>query len=953
MKLNDLIEALAGEIELMKPHLDESLEQLATLGFEDNAFIDAMDQYSGQVQRMGEAAEMAGFPGLQAVCTHVLDNTLLLASQTAEERKETVEFLHNWPDRMVYYLRHTEDPSAAAGLVDMLCRAPSPMEEEQALKVTYQLGVMPAQLKGPAAGGAENLRPLLAHPEDVALVLPEDVDPKVIEGFLQEAPGQAAHLIRLIRSIVAGSGDGSDLTAAKRVAHTLKGSGAIIGLKGLVSLGHNLEDILEYFELHQEDNKVGKTVGDILLDGAYCLEQMVNYVNGSDEYPQQAQSVLQGILDLANLIDRGDDLSQLVRRAPAGGGAQMPVPAVSTSPVPGIKAVGGVDQGTAATLRVNLKLIEELFRISGEVSVTSAAMEASLKKLGLQARELVRQNLRVQRRLMELENLVDIRALTMMRARNRRAEDTEFDPLEMDQYSELHSTTHALAEETGDLRVLTHALEGTISSVSAIQSRQQIFSRDLQHLVNGTRMTEVGVLETRLQRNVRTTAKATGKEAVLELKGGDTLIDSDVLNKLAEPLLHLLRNAVDHGLESPEDRIACGKPPAGHITLSFALQGQQIALRCSDDGRGLDYDAIAKRGVEKGLIPARHTDISEEELARLILAPGFSTNTEVTEISGRGVGLDVVHEWVSDRHGTMQVFSRPGEGCTFELHFAASLSTVYSIIVGLGEHRYALPSISVSQAVPRGAGSFDRLGGQLFYRQGEKAMVALFMADLVGLPLDPEKPLNDYDVIIVHLADKTRALLVDSLVDARELLVVYPGRFGRHARGVAGLSILGDGSVAVDIDVPQLLAGAVRKTQAPVRQDAGAEQAAQRQGRKSVLVVDDALTVRNSLQELLTDAGFDTGTAKDGMEAVSMLDTLKPDIVLTDLEMPNMNGIELTSYIRNKEETKNLPVIMITSRSLEKHRALADSAGVNQYITKPYNDNDLLKVINRALATAA
>ena len=216
-------------------------------------------------------------------------------------------------------------------------------------------------------------------------MLPEDVDPKVIEGFLQEAPGQAAHLIRLIRSIVAGSGDGSDLTAAKRVAHTLKGSGAIIGLKGLVSLGHNLEDILEYFELHQEDNKVGKTVGDILLDGAYCLEQMVNYVNGSDEYPQQAQSVLQGILDLANLIDRGDDLSQLVRRAPADGGAQLPVPAVSTSPVPGIKAAGGVDQGTAATLRVNLKLIEELFRVSGEVSVTSAAMEASLKKLGLQS----------------------------------------------------------------------------------------------------------------------------------------------------------------------------------------------------------------------------------------------------------------------------------------------------------------------------------------------------------------------------------------------------------------------------------------------------------------------------------------------------------------------------------------------------------------------------------------
>lgn len=953
MKLNDLIEALAGEIELSMPHMNECLDKLAVSEAEEQDFLDAMDQYSGQVQRMGEAAEMAGFPGLQAVCNHVLDNTLLLATQDPVERGPSIEFLRKWPDLMVFYLRNTDDPSSAAGLMDMLHHAPMPMDEEQMLKIMHMLGSMPAQLKGPAASGEEHLRPLLARPEDVALEVPEDVDQKVLEGFFQEAPDQATYLVKLIRNLTSAEGDSSDIIAAKRVAHTLKGSGAIIGLRGLVSLGHNMEDILEYFERH-EGEQIAQTVGEILLDGAFCLEQMVNFLCGSDEYPQQAQAVFQNVLDVANLIDRGEDLSDMVRRVTTVEGAAPAAPRAAHARAPQ-QPQHGVDTATtpAATLRVNLRLVEELFRVSGEVSVTSAAMEAGMKGLADQARELVRQNLRVQRRLMELENLVDVRALTMMRAKSRRDEDAAFDPLEMDQYSELHSTTHALVEESSDLRALAQQLEADISSVSAIQSRQQVFSRDLQHLVNGTRMTEVGVLESRLQRNVRTTAQTTGKEVELQLVGGDTLIDSDVLNKLAEPLLHLLRNAVDHGIEPPDQREAVGKDPVGHITLSFAVQGQQISLRCTDDGKGLDYEAIRRRGEERGLI-APNAQLGEDDLAQLIMMPGFSTKDEVSEVSGRGVGMDVVHEWVTSKHGTVHVSSVPGEGMTIELRFAASLSTVYSMIVGVGENRYALPSVNVVQAISRGSGGFEHVGEQLVFTYENNAMLAQTLAELVGLPVDPEKPLASYDVIVVRFAEKIRAVLVDNLLDARDLLVIYPGRFGRHARGVAGLSILGDGSVAVDIDVPQLFSAGTRRVAQPVMTDSDTpdEMNEERAHRKSVLVVDDALTVRNSLQELLEDAGFRIGTAKDGMEAVNMLDSFKPDMILTDLEMPNMNGIELTNYVRNHDETRNMPVIMITSRSLEKHRALADNAGVSHYITKPYNDSDLISTINKTFAAA-
>lgn len=946
MKLYDLIEALAAEIELVQPQLDRALEDLARLESEDPAFMDALDQYSGQAQRMGEAADMAGFPGLQAVCDHVLENTLLLAAFSGEEREPVFDFLRKWPQLMVHYLRNMEDPSTAAGLVDHLLEAPSPLDEEQGLKIMHRLGAMPEQLKL-SPTGADHARALLAKPEDVNLQVPKDADQTVIDGFLQEAPNQAAYLVSLAQNMVSGEGDSSDIIAAKRVAHTLKGSGAIIGLRGLTSLGHHLEDILEYFELHQ-GGKVSGAAAEVLLDAAYCLEQMVGYIAGNDEYPTQAQGVLQSVLDVANLIDRGESLDALVGRV----SAPQAVPErtdVLSAKQPNIQETAVTP---ASNLRVSLQLVEELFRVSGEISVASSAMEASMKALATQSREVADQNLRVHRRLMELENLVNIRALTMMRARTRRSEDAVFDPLEMDQYSELHSTTHALTEEFSDLRMLSQKFEDDVAGLVATQSRQQLLSRDLQHLVSGTRMTEVGVLESRLQRNVRSTAQATGKEAVLELVGGNTLIDSDVLNKLAEPLLHLLRNAVDHGLESPEVRVAHGKPAAGRIVLSFALQGQQISLRCQDDGRGLDYAAIAKRAVERKLIPADH-QMSDNELAQLILASGFSTRDEVSEVSGRGVGLDVVHEWVTGKHGTIQVSSQTGQGCTIELRFAASLSTVYSLIVAVGTNRFALPAIHVEQAVPRGSGHFDKMGERLLFRHGKQVVLAMYLADLVGLPLDQEKPLEQYDAIIIRLGDKTRAVLVDELMDARDLLVINPGRFGRHARGVAGLSILGDGSVAVNIDLQQLFSDSPRAVQQSSIEQRRAEAAAtteRRPQRVSVLVVDDALSVRNSLQQLLEDAGFHTETARDGMEAVHLIDDFKPNIVLTDLEMPNMNGIELTSYLRNKEETKSMPVIMITSRSLEKHRQLANDAGVNHYITKPYNDSELLKTVNHFLA---
>jgi chemotaxis protein histidine kinase CheA/CheY-like chemotaxis protein len=932
MKLKDLIEALAAEIERTEPQLEAALRELASREADDPAFFDAYEQYSGQAQRMGEAAELAGFPGLQAVCAHVVQNCLLLLATPSAEREPLLAFLRGWPPLMVWYLRNISDPSAAVGLIDHLGCAPDSLPEEESLKVMHMLGAMPLQL---AQGGAEDdaaPRPVVATPEDVALQMPQDVDEKLLEGFRHEAPEQARQLVALARNMAAGEGDSSDIIAARRLAHTLKGSAAIIGLRGLASLGHHLEDILDHFE--QGASRVARTVAEALLDAAFCLEQMVGYVMGADEYPQQAQRVLQNVLDLANRIDRGESLDSVVLRE-----AESPPVAAATAG-PSLAAMA-----SGAAMRVSVKRIDELFRVSGELSVHSAAMEARIRGLVESSRELLAQNLRVQKRLFELETLVDVRSLATLRGRSGHARGEGFDPLELDQYSELHSTSHALMEEAADARALALRQEEEIALLGALQAQQQRLGKDMQHLVSGTRMTEVSVLESRLHRNVRTTCQATAKQAELVLEGRDTLIDADVLNRLAEPLLHLLRNAVDHGIETPAVRQAANKPPAGRILLSFSQQGQQVVLRCQDDGRGLDLLAIQRRAVERGLL-SEERPMSDEEIARLVLLPGFSTRNTVSEVSGRGVGLDVVNDWVQAMNGTIRVASEPGLGCTIELRFAASLTTVQSLVVEVGGQRFALPSVHVAQAVPRGVGEFETLGEQLVYRHDKHAYPVHHLADAAGLPRDLGRTLQDHDAVLVNVGERTHALAVDRLVDARELLVKAPGRYARHVRGVAGLSILGDGSVAVHLDLPQLLAGGVRA--ATVRSVAAAEPA-QRE-LPGVLIVDDALSVRTSLRQLVQDAGFRAEAARDGLEAIDALRAFKPRIVLTDLEMPNMNGVELTSHLRGREDMKDVPIIMITSRSQDKHRRMAEQAGVDAYFTKPYNDGDLLQTIRRAMA---
>lgn len=947
MNLSELIEALAGEVDLVAGELAQLLATLLTVDETEPAFLDALDGYNGQVERLGAAAEVAGFGGLMQVCACVGENAMAAAASPQEERERFRPFLAGWPPLVVNYLRNLSDPSTAAGLVDHLKQAPLPLDEPAALKLMHMLGATPQSDLALEAGGSA--RPIVATAEDVELLMPEEVEPALLEGFVHEAPGQTAELSERTRRLLAGEGDSTDIAVAKRIAHTLKGSASIIGIRGITTIAHHTEDIFEYLERHEA--AIPPAVAEALLEAAYCLEQMIGYLLADDERPGNAQAVLQAVLDVANRLDRGEAFDTAPLPRPR---VEPVVLAAAAAPVVSLSAGGaalsrGAPTTPTSALRVPVPVVDELFRVSGEMSVRMAAMETRLKEAMRRSRELMEQNLRLQKRLFELETLVDVRALTMMRARGQRPEQAgsgpAFDPLEFDQYNELHSTTHALIEEAADARAMGTRLEDEIAQLQASQLRQQRLTSDLQRLVTSTRMTAVGVLVPRLQRNVRATCQATGKQAELIVEGTDIQIDGDVLNRLADPLLHILRNAVDHGIEPPEDRQAAGKPTIGTVRLRFERQGQQAVVRCSDDGSGLDLAAVHMRALERGLIQAGQ-ELSDDELAHLVFLPGFSTREAVTEISGRGVGLDVVRDWAQSMNGSVRIDSRPGQGSTITLRFQALLTTTHALIVEAAGQRLALPSVTVVQAVARGLGEFELTAGELLFRLGRQTYPALRVAIAAGLA-DDDKPIADHDVVLVRIDDSVRALAVDRLVDARDLLIKDAGRFARHLGGVGGLSILGDGTVAVMLDLPQLLAAArgEHRPRAAAGHDAQLEAA-----NPGVLIVDDSLSVRNSLSQLMADAGYRVHTARDGVDAVEALRSFTPDIVLTDLEMPNMNGLELTAHIRNRDDLRQVPVLMITSRSQEKHRRQAAQAGVDHYFTKPYTDTDLLNRVRQSLA---
>lgn len=929
---SEMITMLNKEFALMTEQIGEDLAAAVSKHFSAQEKRVALTNYTELIERLGMAAESVGLVALSNVFAKFKQLLVEISTEVSAAQQTLLEQL---PGRVSAYLAWPNDSSSCAALIDLLADTAwsSPIAaDEVAMWIRALSNVQLLE-------GAENKveRQSEAAAEDVSLALPDDINAELLDGLLQELPMQTAAFTAAIERISAGLGTASDISRAMRAAHTLKGAANTVGVRGIANLTHHLEDIL--VALSEEGVMPDQELAAMLVNAGDCLEAMSEALMGVGPTPEQARDVFQSVLDFANRIDR-DGVNSVASSVLST--VEQDV-AQSESVNKKVSAQDAVPHESGQGLRVSAPVVDELLRLAGETLISNSQIQDRLRQTVKQAEAMQQQQKLVGQLVAELENLVDIRGIAAPQEKSRDKDD--FDPLEFDNFSELHTVTRRLIEASSDSQQIMNQVNEQFTTLGDLLEVQQRLQMANQHAVIRTRLVPVSSISSRLQRSVRQTCRLLDKQVELVITGDTTNIDSNVLTDLMDPLMHILRNAVDHGIDDPEARIAAGKSPTGRIELSFAREGNSIVVRCKDDGAGLDYEAIRRIAESKGMIPPERNP-SPEELARLILVNGFSTRDETTQVSGRGIGMDVVYNRVLQMKGTLALNSSRGLGLAVELRLPATLLSAHTLIVRHGEKLLAVSSRGVEDIHYITLEQIEKIGTQPVYRTGNAVHSLVKLETLLALPGDRrEADRLGFPVLLTRMDDGAlTAVLVQEVIDGREVVLKNFGRYVPKIQGSIGAVILGDGSVAPVIDLVELLRVPVRHmlTEDATGQSGSAEQHNESPELRTALVVDDSLTARRAAAKVMKDAGYAVRTAIDGLEAVTILQNFVPDVMLVDMEMPRMNGLELTAHVRNAERTKNIPVIMITSRSTEKHRQQGKAAGVDVYLTKPFSDEVLL-----------
>jgi chemosensory pili system protein ChpA (sensor histidine kinase/response regulator) len=653
-------------------------------------------------------------------------------------------------------------------------------------------------------------------------------------------------------------------------------------------------------------------------------------------------------------------------RVPAPAAAAPPArpPAAERPPEPASEDVPSLELSSAPILpgreaapaervemaRVDADLLDTMLNNAGEVSIFRARLDQQVNSIDFNLAELARTVTRLKEQLRGLE--IETEAQVLHRHHDADPRRTDFDPLELDRYSVLQQFSRALAETSSDVASIQGLLETLTREAQSLLTQQSRVITELQNSLMRTRMVPFQRHVQRLTRLVRQAANDTGKRAELSVQGAAAELDRQMLERMVAPLEHMLRNSVVHGIETPDRRSLLGKPDVGRISISLERDGAEIVIVVADDGAGINVKLIREKAIALGLADP-HAKLTDEEAVQLILEPGFSTAGHLTQAAGRGVGMDVVATEVKKLGGGLFIDSTYGKGSRFTIRLPFTLAISQALIVRVGEEAYALPLATVEGVVrlPRNivarhlgkdAPPFE-YGGQKYRFQHLGSFVGL------GATRLPETDVS-MSVVLIRAGEHSTALVTDELVGSREIVVKSLGPQISAIRGIAGATILGDGRVVLILDMGSLVRSEWRARAAEtIVTD-------QRDRRTFALVVDDSITVRRVTQRLLERNGMRVLTAKDGVDAVSLMQENLPDIILLDIEMPRMDGYEVAAHVRNDPRLKHIPIVMITSRVSEKHRARAIELGVDDYLGKPYQESQLLDAIeplvNRRSAVA-
>jgi chemosensory pili system protein ChpA (sensor histidine kinase/response regulator) len=833
------------------------------------------------------------------------------------------------------------------------------------------------------AAQAEASEPPADEPAAYSYVdrLPEDaeVGDEVLEFFVPEAE---EHLQTVTECLLAleGSPNLEEINRLFRSMHTIKGSAAQVGLHRLSAVAHRVEDLIG--QLRDGALHPSAEIVDICLESVDVLKKFLHRQWAGDLEMRAAVDPL--LARIAEYVPEGaaETVSEGAAAANADSGASE-----AAAPTAAAKRTKQAPLPQAKSVRISLDRLDRMMNAVGELVINRTRMVGRLAELTKLVEILNFSKSRLSGKVSEFQEKHEFSRIrpSLLSGPFAPQMDTfrppftsmpqmissdslEFSELEMDRYDDFSILSRSLTEISADVNVVLTQLEGFMGRVDSDIDEFTKLAHHLQDEITAARMVPIGNLYTRLSRTVRDAANATGKPIELSLEGSNTELDNNIIQHVSDPLIHLVRNAVAHGVEEPQTRQRAGKSEKGHISVRAYHRGNHIFIEVEDDGRGIDYDGVRQRVVEMGAMsPVAAAELSERELREFLFRPGFTTASSMSELAGRGVGLDVVRANVHALNGEIEVRSEPGHGACFTVKVPLTLIISQALFVRCGKSTFALPLAVVEEIRRLKPSEIEDVGGKLLTRVRD-VVTEVVRLD-VQLGLAQLEPINGYfHMVIVKVAGRQVGVVVEEVLGKDEIVIKNLGDYLRGVKLFPGTTIAPDGSLILLIDLNRLASAETAERNALLSSSPaarvfapGAEAVAAGSipseavdavvDERVVVVADDSISVRKFVGRMLEKAGYRVKLASDGLEASEIVAQIGCHLVVTDLEMPRMNGYELMSHLRQDPVLRKIPVLVVTSRAGAKHRDRAMKEGASAFLTKPVQEDQLIATVESLIGS--
>ena len=813
--------------------------------------------------------------------------------------------------------------------------------------------------------------------------LPEDdeVPAEILEFFQPEAEEHLQIVSDCLLSLEANHSP-EEINKLFRAIHTVKGSAAQVGLKRLGAIAHRVEDLIG--RLREGEIEPLPQVIDLCLESVDILKKTLHKQwPGEAEMRAGVDSLLNRIAEVAPM-----DAEEVTESGPATVQESGSTGLASTAQNVVAKSGKAAPASTAAkSVRIALSRLDRMMNTVGELVINRTRMLGRVTELERLRDTLGFSKERLQGKVAEFQEKYEFNRINSVRGplassntptpqmlTNSAAGDTsfwnDFSELEMDRYDDVNILSRSMTEISADVNEVLSQMGGFIGRVESDIDEFTKLAHHLQDEITAARMVPIGTLHSRLSRAVRDAAKSTGKEVELELSGSETELDNNIIQQISDPLVHLVRNSVAHGIEIPEKRREAGKPERGCVTLRAYHRGNHIYIEVEDDGRGIDYERVKQSAVDRGLVSHETAgSLTERELREMLFHPGFSTAPMKTELAGRGVGLDVVRANLNLLNGEIEIQSTAGAGTKFILKVPLTLIISPALFVRCGSANFALPLAVVEEIRRLRADEIEDVGGKLLTKVRDVVTEVIRLDSYLGLP--PLEPINGYFRMVVANADNRQVgLVVEEVLGKDEIVIKNLGEYLRRVKLFPGTTIASDGSLILLLDLNRMIASepgerkSVQPSPSAARIFAPGSAAIAKgsiptdaidrvQHERVVVVADDSISVRKFVGRMLEKNGYRVILASDGLEAAELIAQHGCHLVITDLEMPRMTGYELMAQLRQSPSTRRIPVMVVTSRAGAKHRDRAMKEGAVAFLTKPVQEDQLTDAVEQLIGTEA